>query len=165
MRWTAQRPLTIALWSSVIAALGCIALAIADRRRTPAPVSPPARWAGLGPVESRRTRVIAAAAWIVGSVVLIGPEWAGPAAAGAAILLLIGRPRVAGVVSAATLAVIGTVIVEVVVDERPWPDAGWPARFEWLHGWGLFAAVALAVSALGRASARRGLTSDNVSKS
>jgi arabinofuranan 3-O-arabinosyltransferase len=32
--------------------------------------------------------------------------------------------------------------------ERPWPDAGWPVRFEWLHGLGLFAAVSLAIAAL-----------------
>ena len=88
-------------WSSVIAALGCIALAIADRRRTPAPVSPRRPAGPASDPSNPGGRRIAAAAWIVGSVVLIGPEWAGPAAAGAAILLLIGRPRVAGVVSAA----------------------------------------------------------------
>jgi hypothetical protein len=40
--------------------------------------------------------------------------------------------------------------VWVVHDERPWPDAGWPSRFAWLHGLGLFAAVALAVSSATR---------------
>ena len=28
------------------------------------------------------------------------------------------------------------IVVDVVRTERPWPDAGWPARFEWLHGLG-----------------------------
>ena len=37
-------------------------------------------------------------------------------------------------------------MVRVVQTERPWPDAGWPSRFEWLHGLGLFAAVSLAVT-------------------
>ena len=90
---------------------------------------------------------------MLGSAVLIGPSWAAPAAAGAVLIVVAGRPRLAGVATLATLAVIGSVIVAVVVDERPWPDAGWPARFEWLHGWGLFAAVALAISGL--AGARR----------
>ena len=35
----------------------------------------------------------------------------------------------------------------VVLEERPFPNAGWPARFERLHSWGFFAAVSLAVNA------------------
>ncbi len=41
---------------------------------------------------------------------------------------------------------IGAVVVRVVRTERPLPDAGWPVRFERLHGLGLFAAVTLGVT-------------------
>ena len=62
------------------------------------------------------------------------------------LLGVLGRPRLAGFVTLAILLVIGVVIADVVRTERPWPDAGWPVRFEWLHGLGLFAAVSLLVT-------------------
>ncbi len=62
------------------------------------------------------------------------------------LLVGLGRPRLAGLVTMGIVAVIGAVIVWVVLDERPFPNAGWPARFEWLHGLGLFAAVSLVVT-------------------
>ncbi len=57
-----------------------------------------------------------------------------------------GGPRLAGVLTMGILAVMGLVVVRVVQTERPWPDAGWPARFEWLHALGGFAAVSLLVT-------------------
>jgi arabinofuranan 3-O-arabinosyltransferase len=82
----------------------------------------------------------------VAALVLVGPAWALLAAAGAAALVVVGRPRLVGLVTLGILAVIGAVIVWVVRDEHPFPNAGWPGRFEWLHGWGLFAAVSLLVT-------------------
>ena len=155
LRWDAQRPVTTALVLTIGAVLACIALAVGDRRRAPPPRRTAARWVGLGRLEPRRTCLVAAAAWIVGSVLLIGPEWALPAAVGAAVIVLVRRPRLAAVAAMAMIAIIGMVIVAVVIHERPLPNAGWPARFEWLHGWGLFAAVALAVSSFGRDADRR----------
>ena len=58
--------------------------------------------------------------------------------------------------SIAALLVIAGVMAYVVQDERPFPDAGWPAvLFERLHGLGLFAAVSLLVSVLGTSRRRR----------
>ena len=94
--------------------------------------------------------------WVVLAAVLVGPGWALVAAIAAAVLVVwLGRPRLAGLVTIGILAVIGAVIVRVVRTERPWPDAGWPVRFEWLHGLGLFAAVSLAVT-LAAVTPRRG---------
>ncbi len=50
---------------------------------------------------------------------------------------------------------MGAVVVRVVQTERPYPDAGWPVRFEWLHSLGLFAAVSLLVLAFAGGSGRR----------
>ena len=47
------------------------------------------------------------------------------------------------------------VMVWVVRDERPFAGAGWPIRFEWLHGLGLFVAVSLTAGAIGRPVRRR----------
>jgi arabinofuranan 3-O-arabinosyltransferase len=148
LRWTAQTPLNIALLLTTLAVLACIALAVFDRRRLPAPEpAPPVRFASGAAPAPRRTRWIAAATWVVAAAVLIGWWWALVAAvAAAALVLALGRPRWAGWVTIGLVAVIGGVILWVVRRERPFPNAGWPARFEWLHGLGLFAAVALLVT-------------------
>lgn len=149
IRWTAQTPLTVALVLTVVAVLGSVALAVVDRRRTVGATVPPARFAiGERPVPMR-ARWIASGAWVVLAAVLVGPGWALAAAVPAAVLVVaLGRPRLAGFVTMGILVVIGAVVVRVVQTERPWPDAGWPVRFEWLHGLGLFAAISLAVTTL-----------------
>ena len=148
MQWTAQGPQTIALIISAVGVLGCLALAALDRRSSAAAAVPVARFArGEGPVPDR-TRWIAAGVWVVAAAVLVGVGWALLAAiAGGVLIVHLGRPRLAGVVTIGLLVVIGLVVVRVVQREHPFPNAGWPARFEWLHGLGLFAAVTLVVSA------------------
>ncbi len=151
--WTAQRPLTIALVLTVLSVLACIGLVVVDRRPLVAPASASPRFAVGEPPLPIRRRWIASAAWVAGAAVLVGPGWGLVAAVASAVLVLgLGRPRLAGLVTMGILTVIGAVIVDVVRTERPWPDAGWPVRFEWLHGLGLFAAVSLAV--IGFASVR-----------
>ncbi len=146
LSWTAQTPLNIALLLTLIAVLACIVLAVVDRRRdlVTAPAEPGFEFPG--PRQSLRPLLIAGGAWIVAALLLVGPPWALLAAVGAAALVVLGRPRFVGVVTLGILVVIGAVMVWVVRDEHPFPDAGWPARFEELHGWGLFAAVSLLVT-------------------
>ncbi len=161
LRWTAQRPLDIALLLTAIAALACVALAILDRRRTVPDAVPVAAVQFPGGREPRPVLVGAGLAWVVAAVLLVGPIWGLLALFGAAALVAVGRPRVAGLLTAGVVATIGAVIVWVVHDERPWPDAGWPARFEWLHRWGLFAAVTLLVTAAAGLGARRNARPDD----
>jgi arabinofuranan 3-O-arabinosyltransferase len=145
MRWTAQRPLTVALVVSALAVAGCLALVALDRRRrgTPA-VAALARLALADPAAPWPVRWTAAVLWVAASALLVGFGWALVAAVAAAVLVLwLGRPRLGAAVTLVILAVIGAVVVYVVLTERPFPNAGWPARFEWLHGLGLFAAVSL----------------------
>jgi arabinofuranan 3-O-arabinosyltransferase len=160
LRWTAQTPLTVALVLTVVALLACIALAVLDRRQLPWPSVPAARFAVGEPPVPTRARWIVAGAWVIAAAVLVGWGWGLVAAVAAAVLVVaLGRPRWAGFLTIGIVAVIGLVIVRVVQHERPWPDAGWPARFEWLHRLGLFAAVSLAVTAA--AGWRRGLCHRN----
>jgi arabinofuranan 3-O-arabinosyltransferase len=159
IRWTAQRPLSIALVLTGLAVLACLALVVLDRRVTPTRRTAPARWAvGERPIPVRR-RVVAAGVWVGAAAVLVGPGWGLVAALTAAVLVMyLGRPRLAGLVAIGILVTIGAVITDVVRTERPWPDAGWPSRFEWLHGLGLFAAVSLGIVAF--AGARSSVKSD-----
>jgi hypothetical protein len=59
------------------------------------------------------------------------------------VLALLRRPRLAGLVTVGILAFSAAVVVYVVRTDQPFPNAGWPVRFDWLHGLGLFAAVSL----------------------
>ena len=148
VRWTAQTPQTIALVLSALAVLACLALVILDRRRATVPETLPPRLAtGERPIPTRR-RWIASAAWVLAAVLLVGPGWGLVAAVAAGVLVVaLGRPRLAGAVTAGILVVMVVVVVWVMRTEHPYPNAGWPVRFEWLHGLGLFAAVSLAISA------------------
>ncbi|MBA3289451.1 MAG: hypothetical protein H0U21_15790 [Acidimicrobiia bacterium] len=148
VRWTAQRPLTLALVVSVLAILACLLLVAVDRRTVPVPGAPGARFDTLRRRDDLRTCVAAAGTWILGAVFFVGPAWGVAAAAGGLLVLLTRRPWLAGLVSLGIIAFVGAVITSVVRDERPFPDAGWPVRFEWLHGWGLFAAASLSAVAL-----------------
>jgi arabinofuranan 3-O-arabinosyltransferase len=95
-----------------------------------------------------RRRWVAGAVWVGAAALLVGPGWALVAAVPALVLVgYLGRPRLAGLVTVGILVTTGAVIADVVRTERPWPNAGWPARFEWLHGLGLFAAVSLGIVA------------------
>jgi arabinofuranan 3-O-arabinosyltransferase len=149
IEWTAQTPLTIALLLTLIAILACIAIAVLDRRRDALAVVGRPRFATGEPVAPARVRWTAAAVWVVAAALFVGPGWGLVAAVAAGVLVVIaGRPRLAGAVTMAIVGLIGIVMVRVVQTERPWPDAGWPSRFEWLHGLGMFAAVSLAVTVL-----------------
>jgi arabinofuranan 3-O-arabinosyltransferase len=149
IEWTAQTPVTVALLLTVISVLACIVIAVLDRRRDAVAVVDPPRFAMGEPVAPARMRWIAAAVWVVAAMLIVGPGWGLVAAVAAGVLVVIaGRPRLAGAVTMAIVGLIGVVMVRVVQTERPWPDAGWPSRFEWLHGLGMFAAVSLAVTLL-----------------
>jgi arabinofuranan 3-O-arabinosyltransferase len=162
LRWTAQWPLDVGLLLTVVAVLACIVLAAFDRRREPVAATAVAAVEFPGGREPRPVLVVTGLAWIVAALLLVGPRWALLAVAGAAALVAVGRPRAVGLVTAGIVSTIGAVIVSVVRDERPWPDAGWPARFEWLHRWGLFAAVTLLVTVAAGIGARRAAGRDSL---
>jgi arabinofuranan 3-O-arabinosyltransferase len=48
------------------------------------------------------------------------------------------------------------VVTSIVRSERPFPNAGWPVRFEWLHGWTLLGVILITCSTLFSRDAHRG---------
>ena len=144
---------------SGLAVLAAIALAIFDRRRQPLPAYALPRLGFPGAPAPRPALVAGAVVWVAAAGLLVGPAWMLAAAVGSAIVLgVLRRPRLAGLVTVGILAFSAVVVVYVVRNDQPFPNAGWPVRFEWLHGLGLFAAVSLLPAAAGwprRASTAR----------
>ena len=150
LHWTSQRPLTIAILLSGLAVLVAIALAVLDRRRAPLPVHPAPRIDFPGARAPRPALIAGAVVWVAAAGLLVGPAWMLAAAAGSAVVLGgLRRPRLAGLLTVGILAFSAVVVVYVVRTDQPFPNAGWPVRFDWLHGLGLFAAVSLLPAAAG----------------
>lgn len=149
--WTAQRPLNIALGVTALAVVGCLALALVDRRRQPPAVTRGPRIEVLGGRSSPLVLAVAAVLWGVAGALLVAPAWGVAGLAGGIAIAVLGRPRLAGYAALAMLSFMVADVLVVVQRDRPPPDAGWPIRFEHLHELGLFAAVSLAVAALATA--------------
>lgn len=161
LRWAPQTYLTLGLTASLVTIVGCIGL-VADARRhrregrihgSAKPVPPV--WCGVGTRSSPIAVAACGVGWLIASLAFVGSEFLIHAAVAAVITVVVGRPRWAGLVTLATVVMIGAVMVVVVRDERPYPNAGWPDRFEWLNRWGLFAAVAIGMTVFGAVAAGR----------
>jgi arabinofuranan 3-O-arabinosyltransferase len=70
-------------------------------------------------------------------------------------VIVLRRNRLLTAIGAALVLGASLVVVAVVRSDRPYPGAGWPVRFEWLHGWTLLGVVLLTVSTLFATDARR----------
>lgn len=155
--WTAQRTLTVALLASMLAVIAALAIVVLDRRRdgdalvpaAPPLLDPPSRWADdpLG--------IPTVAVTTVASALLIGWVWAAVAGAVCAAVWFTRRRRLLGLVGLAIVVAAQCVVVVVVRQDRPYPNAGFPARFEWIHPWTLLGVVLLTCSALMSRRSRR----------
>jgi arabinofuranan 3-O-arabinosyltransferase len=83
-----------------------------------------------------------------GAALFIDWVWVVPVLAVWAVAMLIRRPRVVGLVGLAMVVGAQLVVTSVVRSERPFPNAGWPVRFEWLHSWTLLGVVLVTGSGL-----------------
>ena len=108
-----------------------------------------ARWATLQSDGLRRS-VVAAAAWVVLAGLFVEPGWAWWGLAGGAAVVATRRIRLAGLVAVAAIGWIAVDVVTTVHRDNPPATPGFPLLFDDLHHLGLFAAVAVAVSALAR---------------
>ncbi|MDG2039682.1 MAG: alpha-(1-_3)-arabinofuranosyltransferase family protein [Ilumatobacter sp.] len=147
MTWTPQRALTIALLVSLLAALVMVAIVVVDRRRdddTEMTDHPPRFVWRAEPNSGHDIALLIVATGA--AALLIGWTWALPALVVTGLGLVLKRPRLAG--AAGLLIVVGSsaVVTGVVLLERPFPNAGWPMRFEWLHGWTLLGILLIACS-------------------
>jgi arabinofuranan 3-O-arabinosyltransferase len=155
--WTAQRPVSLALALSGLGALLAIALAVLDRRRSDDDDDagrPPMR-ATRSERPTRRTAVLTVAAGVLASAVFIGWVWAPVALILGLPAVILRRNRLLAAIGTALVLGASVVVIGVVRSERPYPGAGWPVRFEWLHGWTLLGVVLLTVSTLFATDARR----------
>ena len=155
--WTAQPALDVALIVSLIGVLA-VALVIFDRRRggetdvrVAVPVLRP--WSGW---TGDPVRVATIATAIVASALFIGWRWGLVAALLCVVARLTRRARLLAAAGLAVVVLAQLVVVVVVLRERPYPNAGWPVRFEWLHPWTLLGVVLLASATIFAHDAERG---------
>lgn len=161
--WPVQRNLNIAFALSVLAVLACVALILWDRRRADDRALHRANHhtgtvddsdmnsdVATGPSipAGRRAQIVSAVATIAAAALFIGPVWALPVVAVWAVAIAMRIPRLVGWAGLAIVMFSGLTVANVVRTEEPFPDAGWPVRFEWLHGWTLLGVVLVTGSAL-----------------
>jgi arabinofuranan 3-O-arabinosyltransferase len=153
--WTAQRPLNAAIAVSLAAAIVAIVLAIVDRgrRSLPSALCAIARWTSLR-TDGLRRSIAAAVAWTVLAGLFVDRYWAWWGLLGGAALVVTRRIRLAGLVAVAAVVYIAVDVVTTVRRDHPPATPSFPLLFENLHHLGLFAAVAVAVSALARSRLR-----------
>lgn len=160
IRWTPQSALSIALFASLFAALGAIAIVMFDRRRSsdmalPAIEPDLATWSP----DARRTIGCIGAIATVTAALAAGWVWAIPAAGVAVVAVVTRRARLLAIAGWLIVAGVSLTVVFVVGVERPYPNAGWPIRFERLHGWTLLGVMLLTCSALTNRCPARPVTS------
>lgn len=150
MEWTAQPWLDAALPASLVGVLLALGLVIGDRRRDGDVrlFTPPPRPAELSERWSTRSGAATIVTSTLAGALLIGWEWGLLAAIVGAAAYAIGRSRLLGVIGVGIVIAAQLIMIFVVRDERPYPDAGWPIRFEWLHPWTLFGIVLFTCSTL-----------------
>ena len=86
----------------------------------------------------------------------VGWAWALVALLLGVPIIVLRRTRLLTAIGAALVLGASLVVLVVVRTDRPYPGAGWPIRFEWLHGWTLLGVVLLTVSTLFATDAKRG---------
>ncbi len=154
IEWQAQTPVTIALAASVLAIVGCIALAIGRRSRrrlnpcAPFVAEPPHFDRALWQPAPRRDAAIAAVALVGLSWLLISPAMAVAALVPAAAIVALRRPALAGVGALLLAAAIGARITQRQILERHPANAGWPGLWDKLHGPGLLVVTLLVAATL-----------------
>ncbi|MEX2292565.1 MAG: alpha-(1-_3)-arabinofuranosyltransferase family protein [Acidimicrobiales bacterium] len=153
LRFAPQRRVDLALWGSLVAALGCIALAL--RRPRPLPAVPEVGPVALVTVEPNAAPLTVRMAVAVAlSLTALGVLVASPAvgAAAGALALLSGRgglPRWATALAApAAMAVSAGYVVVTVARHQIAPGLEWPAELHRAHPFAWFAVLALVVDAV-----------------
>jgi arabinofuranan 3-O-arabinosyltransferase len=144
IRWPVQRQLNVAFLLSALAVVGCLALTLWRWRLldTSEAIEVDTDPDAVEPAD--RTWVLAVVS-VFASALLIDWVWAIPIAAVWAAAILLRRTWIVAWVGVAVIAAPAMIVTSIVRSESPFPDAGWPARFEGLHPWTLLG-VALLVS-------------------
>ena len=119
--------------------------------RTEAEVAQAGAAVDLARSEAIPDLVVAGGITAIGAALLIDWVWAVPVAAIWAVAVVVGErraTRVIGSIGATMIVGVGLIVTSIVRTENPFPDAGWPLRFEWLHGWTLLGVILVAGASL-----------------
>ena len=159
--WPVQRHLNIAFALSGLGVLLALGLVVVDRRRADDAddadtANRPPRRAALSDRATRRAAALTVGAGVAASAVFVGWAWALVALLLGVPIIILRRTRLLTAIGAALVLGASLVVLVVVRTDRPYPGAGWPIRFEWLHGWTLLGVVLLTVSTLFATDAKRG---------
>ncbi len=159
--WPVQRQLNIAFALSGLGVLLALGLVVVDRRRADDAddadtANRPPRRAALSDRATRRAAALTVGAGVAASAVFVGWAWALVALLLGVPIIILRRTRLLTAIGAALVLGASLVVLVVVRTDRPYPGAGWPIRFEWLHGWTLLGVVLLTVSTLFATDAKRG---------
>ncbi len=146
--WPVQRQLNIAFVLTLLALAACVALIVRGRRRSDEPETEALALHTDQEAATTRSQFIAGVVTAFGAGLFISWPWMVAVGVVWVVATLIKRPAMVGFVGVAIVAGAGLVVTSVVRDERPFPDAGWPVRFEWLHGWTLLGVVLVVGSTL-----------------
>ena len=148
--WTAQGTLHVAFALSALTALVCLVLVARDRRREDDGGRPLPDLAGPTISASPRDRavLVTGLVGVVGAALFVGWTWALLAALVWAVGIVVGRPQVVAWVGWVVIVAGGLIVTQVVRTEEPFPNAGWPVRFEYLHGWTLLGFVLVTAGTL-----------------
>ena len=152
IEWTAQTTVTMALLASMLAILLCLYLALRRRAASqddlgfaPAPpqlfqtVLVRSSW----PVSILSGVVLVSIAWLIGSA-----GTAQAAAALAVVIVVLRRPRLAGVAAAVLMAVLSAWVLLGQRSGGYFANAAWPGHFEHLHLAGMLVVALLVASAI-----------------
>jgi arabinofuranan 3-O-arabinosyltransferase len=149
--WAPQRAVTIGLALSLLAVIGCIALAVRSRRRIDAgpltgSTEPPVLDRDVLAPASRRDAVASAVVLVAGATLVVSPLYGAIAAVVAVVVVLTRRPVIAGITSVVLAAGLGSVVLLRELRSRFFASAAWPSNFEDLHRAGLLVVVLLAAA-------------------
>ncbi len=149
IEWTAQSSVTVALVLSLLAALGCLVLALWRRpRATSWRAEPPRLTRTSWHPTDRRSAVIAASALVAFAFLVAGPSTAVIALVPAAVVVVTRRPRLAAVGGVLLMAALAARVLQRQIAGRYAANAGWPGLWEKLHRPGMLVIVLLLASAL-----------------
>ena len=150
MRWTGQRPVTLALVISLLTALACVALMLGlgrARRAKSAVVAfaPPRLVVDLTAPTTMRRSAMTAALLVGVTTIAVSPVAALFVAPIALAIVVTRRPALAPLTAVVGLAAIGARILQRQVAGQFIAGAQWPAIWDKLHQPGLIAVVLLTI--------------------